>query len=82
MGLAVLLHLFRWSGSREPLGSAFTGTLALLLSGRSWLVPVLLSISASPSSLSVCDALLCTCSSTAQHAMHVVQHMPCMTPTH
>ena len=82
MGLAVLVHLFRWSGSRDPVGSAFTGTLAELLSGRSWLVPVLLSISASPSSLSVCDALLCICSSTGQQAMPVTQHMPCMTPTH
>ena len=82
MGLAVLLHLFRWSGSRDPLGSAFTAALAELLSGRSWLVLVLLSISASPSSLSVCDALLCACSSTGQHTMHLVQHMPCMTPTH
>ena len=72
-----LLHLLRWSGSRDPLGSAFTGAVAEVLSGRSWLVPVLLSISASPSSLSVCDALLCACSATGQqdacgaaHALH------------
>ncbi len=66
--VCVCPHLFLWSGSREPLELALAaGDLAgagtLVPSGRSWLVPVLLSISASPSSLSVSDALFCTCDS-------------------
>ena len=58
-------HLFLWSGSREPSESALAmgclaGADALVPSGRSRLVPVLLSISASPSSLSVSDMLFCS----------------------
>lgn len=61
-------HLFLWSGSREPFETALAalgaGTIALAGAlvplGRSWLVPVLLSISASPSSLSVNETLFCS----------------------
>ena len=56
------LHLLRWSGSSDPLDSALVTATpggTPLLSERRRLVPVLLSISASPSSLSVRDALFC-----------------------